>query len=165
MKLMIGRIQSSAREYPKFALLVVCVYLVGAMLAPVIFAGNTLRSVLLWTGVGLVAVFALDILSYIWIVADDGRARWFTEMVNDYEGKNDEDDCDGECPLRAADERYEAERDVRGPSLWDDEEGQDIAEYAVMLAVMLVVVIGTIHLIGSSAGNVFSSIGSKIGGQ
>jgi Flp pilus assembly pilin Flp len=165
MKLMIGRIQSSAIEYPKFALLVVCVYLVGAMLTPVIFAGNTLRSVLLWTGVGLVAVFALDILSYIWIVADDGRVRWFTEMVNDYEGKNDEDDCDGECPLRAADERYEAERDVRGPSLWDDEEGQDIAEYAVMLAVMLVIVIGTIHLIGSSAGNVFSSIGSKIGGQ
>ena len=50
-------------------------------------------------------------------------------------------------------------------SLWSNEEGQDVAEYAVMLAVMLVIVIGVIRLIGSNAGNVFSEIGSKIGGQ
>lgn len=46
--------------------------------------------------------------------------------------------------------------------LWSGEEGQDIAEYAVMLAVILVIVVGTIQLIGSSANNVFSSVASSI---
>jgi Flp pilus assembly pilin Flp len=46
--------------------------------------------------------------------------------------------------------------------LWTDEQGQDIAEYAVMLAVILVIVVGTIRLIGSNANNVFSSVGSSI---
>jgi Flp pilus assembly pilin Flp len=46
--------------------------------------------------------------------------------------------------------------------LWRDEEGQDIAEYAVMLAVILVIVIGTIRLIGTNANNVFSSVASGI---
>ena len=41
-------------------------------------------------------------------------------------------------------------------------EGQDIAEYAVMLAVILVIAVGTIRLIGSNADGVFSSIGSAI---
>jgi len=47
-------------------------------------------------------------------------------------------------------------------TLWRDEEGQDIAEYAVMLAVILVIVIGTVRLIGSNANNVFSSVASSI---
>ncbi len=46
--------------------------------------------------------------------------------------------------------------------LWNDESGQDIAEYAVMLAVILVIVVGTVRLIGSNANNVFSSVGSAI---
>lgn len=46
--------------------------------------------------------------------------------------------------------------------LWEDEHGQDIAEYAVMLAVILVIVVGTIRLIGSNANNVFSQVGSAI---
>ena len=46
--------------------------------------------------------------------------------------------------------------------LWSDEEGQDIAEYAVMLAVILVVVIGTIRLVGGNANNVFSHVASDI---
>lgn len=46
--------------------------------------------------------------------------------------------------------------------LWSDEQGQDIAEYAVMLAVILVIVVGTIRLIGSNANNVFSSVASSI---
>jgi Flp pilus assembly pilin Flp len=46
--------------------------------------------------------------------------------------------------------------------LWKDESGQDIAEYAVMLAVILVIVVGTIRLIGSNANNVFSAVGSSI---
>jgi Flp pilus assembly pilin Flp len=47
--------------------------------------------------------------------------------------------------------------------LWWQEEGQDIAEYAVMLAVILVLVVGTIRLIGGSANNVFSATASSIG--
>ena len=46
--------------------------------------------------------------------------------------------------------------------LWRDQEGQDIAEYAVMLAVILVIVVGTVRLIGSNANNVFSSVASSI---
>jgi Flp pilus assembly pilin Flp len=46
--------------------------------------------------------------------------------------------------------------------LWRDEGGQDIAEYAVMLAVILVLVVGTIRLVGSNANNVFSSAASSI---
>ena len=46
--------------------------------------------------------------------------------------------------------------------LWGHDEGQDIAEYAVMLAVILVLVVGTIRLIGSNANNVFSQAASSI---
>ena len=49
-----------------------------------------------------------------------------------------------------------------GKLLWRNEEGQDIAEYAVMLAVILVIVIGTVRLIGGNANNVFSSVASQI---
>ncbi len=47
-------------------------------------------------------------------------------------------------------------------SLWLEDEGQDIAEYAVMLAVILVLVVGTVRLIGSNANNVFSATASSI---
>jgi Flp pilus assembly pilin Flp len=46
--------------------------------------------------------------------------------------------------------------------LWCEQEAQDIAEYAVMLAVILVIVVGTVQLIGSSANTVFSSVASSI---
>jgi Flp pilus assembly pilin Flp len=45
---------------------------------------------------------------------------------------------------------------------WREDEGQDIAEYAVMLAVILVLVVGTIRLVGSSANNTFSSVSSSL---
>ncbi len=47
--------------------------------------------------------------------------------------------------------------------LWSEEEGQDVAEYAVMLAVILVIVVGTVRLIGSNANTVFSQVGSSLG--
>lgn len=47
-------------------------------------------------------------------------------------------------------------------NVWMDDEGQDIAEYAVMLAVILVIVVGTIRLIGANANNVFSNVASSI---
>ncbi|SRR6266496_1018675 len=46
--------------------------------------------------------------------------------------------------------------------LWGEEQGQDVAEYAVMLAVILVIVIGTVRLIGGNANNVFSQVSSQM---
>jgi Flp pilus assembly pilin Flp len=46
--------------------------------------------------------------------------------------------------------------------LWREDAGQDIAEYAVMLAVILVLVVGTVRLIGSNANNVFSQAASAV---
>jgi Flp pilus assembly pilin Flp len=46
--------------------------------------------------------------------------------------------------------------------LWQDEEGQDIVEYAVMLAAILVIVIGTIRLVGTNSNTVFSNVASSI---
>jgi Flp pilus assembly pilin Flp len=47
-------------------------------------------------------------------------------------------------------------------SAWEADDGQDIAEYAVMLAVILVIVVGSIRLIGSNANSVFSAAASSI---
>lgn len=46
--------------------------------------------------------------------------------------------------------------------LWVEQSGQDVAEYAVMLAVILVIVIGTVKLIGGNANNVFSQVSSQM---
>jgi Flp pilus assembly pilin Flp len=46
--------------------------------------------------------------------------------------------------------------------LWAEDQGQDIAEYAVMLAVILVLVVGTVRLIGSNSNSVFSSVASSV---
>ena len=47
-------------------------------------------------------------------------------------------------------------------SLWSEESGQDIAEYAVMVAVILIIVVGTIRLIGSNSNTVFSNVASAV---
>ena len=47
-------------------------------------------------------------------------------------------------------------------TMWKDERGQDIAEYAVMLALILVLVMGTVRLVGSNANNAFSSVASSL---
>jgi Flp pilus assembly pilin Flp len=47
-------------------------------------------------------------------------------------------------------------------NLLTSDDGQDIAEYAVMLAVILVIVVGTIRLIGSNSNTVFSQAASSI---
>ena len=46
--------------------------------------------------------------------------------------------------------------------LWAEQNGQDVAEYAMMLAVVLVIVMGTVRLIGSNADNIFSQVGSSL---
>jgi len=47
--------------------------------------------------------------------------------------------------------------------LFSSEDGQDIAEYAVMVAVILLIVVGTLRIIGSNANTVFSQVASSIG--
>lgn len=47
-------------------------------------------------------------------------------------------------------------------NVWKSDEGQDIAEYAVMLAVILILVIGTVRMIGGNANNAFSSVASSL---
>jgi pilus assembly protein Flp/PilA len=48
-------------------------------------------------------------------------------------------------------------------NLFSSEDGQDIAEYAVMMAVILVIVVSTVRLIGSNSNTVFSQVASSIG--
>jgi len=43
-----------------------------------------------------------------------------------------------------------------------NDNGQDIAEYAVMVAVILIIVVGTIRLVGSNANTVFSNVASAV---
>ena len=45
---------------------------------------------------------------------------------------------------------------------WVDATGQDVAEYAIMLAVVLVIVLGTVRMIGANAGTVFSQVASAV---
>jgi Flp pilus assembly pilin Flp len=59
-------------------------------------------------------------------------------------------------------ERMKRSTDGRLGKLWSEDQGQDIAEYSIMLAVVLVIVVGTVRLIGSNAGNIFSQVGSAI---
>jgi len=46
--------------------------------------------------------------------------------------------------------------------LWNDDSGQDIAEYAVMLAVILIIVVGTVRLVGSNSNTIFSNVASSL---
>jgi Flp pilus assembly pilin Flp len=61
-----------------------------------------------------------------------------------------------------SDARSELEVSMSVARFWADDQGQDIAEYAVMLAVILVLVVGTIRLVGSNANAVFSEAASSI---
>ncbi len=46
--------------------------------------------------------------------------------------------------------------------IWREDEGQDIAEYALMLAVILLIVAATVSSIGTNANSVFSSAAAKL---
>ena len=45
---------------------------------------------------------------------------------------------------------------------WLGDEGQNVAEYAVMLAVLLVIAVSAIALIGSNSNQIFSSVEQAI---
>ena len=46
--------------------------------------------------------------------------------------------------------------------MWTNDEGQDVAEYALMLAVILVVVIASVKAIGTAANTVFTNTGNAL---
>jgi Flp pilus assembly pilin Flp len=46
---------------------------------------------------------------------------------------------------------------------WHNDDAQDIAEYAIMLAVLLVVTIVTIRAIGENANSLFSKLANMLG--
>lgn len=46
--------------------------------------------------------------------------------------------------------------------IWFGGKGQDIAEYVVMVAVILLIVVGTLRLIGSHSNTAFSEVASSI---
>lgn len=50
-------------------------------------------------------------------------------------------------------------------AIWQDQTGQDVAEYAVMLALILVIVVGVVKAIGLGANNVFSRVASNLSGE
>jgi len=47
-------------------------------------------------------------------------------------------------------------------NIWQDDQGQDVAEYALMLAVILVVVVGSVKAIGTAANSVFTKVGTAL---
>jgi Flp pilus assembly pilin Flp len=48
--------------------------------------------------------------------------------------------------------------------MWLDESGQDVAEYALLLAVILAVVVGTVTAIGTQADGIFTKVKTALGG-
>lgn len=46
--------------------------------------------------------------------------------------------------------------------LWKSERGQSMPEYAVMLAVILIIIVGAIKLVGTHANAVFSNTASAL---
>jgi Flp pilus assembly pilin Flp len=46
--------------------------------------------------------------------------------------------------------------------VWNDDKGQDIAEYALMLTVILLIVAATVQTIGTNAEGIFSNVANKL---
>ena len=145
---MFTRFKQNVRTYPHVAAVVGCLYL-GAILIGAAMVTSTKGQILSAVCAVLLVAF-VDFITYIWVMSDPRRLAAVLEMLDDLEGRRTPSAF---CPIDEINEES---------SLIDDEEGQDVAEYAVMLAVMLVIVIGVVRLVGGSANTVFSQIGSKI---
>jgi Flp pilus assembly pilin Flp len=115
---------------------------------------------------GIAVAFVAGVI-YAWFMSSAVRVSLLLQLLDNFEGRvPNEYGSDGtEVGESEESEEFDCgdeECSECHPNLYSDEEGQDVAEYAVMLAVMLAIVIGVIHMIGSNASNVFSQIGSKI---
>ncbi len=47
-------------------------------------------------------------------------------------------------------------------SLWNDESGQDLAEYALLIAMIAIVVIASLIVIGGGINDVFTGVGNEL---
>jgi Flp pilus assembly pilin Flp len=92
----------------------------------------------------------------------DEQYRGAEKAFDEAEQQAAQDKLDLRAALPAHFVAYEVEMKRNFGRLWREEDGQDIAEYAVMLAVILAIVVATVQLIGKSANNVFSSVASTI---
>ena len=155
---MLTRFKQNVRTYPRTAAVVGTVYVLAAVIAVTVAR----HQLLALAGVVLFCGFA-DFITYIWVMADSRRLSVLLDTLDQFEGRG-ESTTDSDFDSIGSNEMCTDEdcEECNPRNLWNDEEGQDIAEYAVMLAVILVIALGTIHLIGSQASNVFSAIGSQI---
>lgn len=142
---MFTRLRRNVRTYPKTAAVLGCIYLgaaIGSVVVGKLLGITTTRQILIVGAVLFVAAF--DGLTYIWFMGNCYRVAALLGILNTFEGRKPFDES------------------AYNVDLFGDERGQDVAEYAVLLAVILVIALATIHLVGSQANNVFSQIGSKI---
>lgn len=168
---MFARFKMNVQRYPR-TFVVICLALAGTLLVQYgvgrgvgIDAKRVTLNILALTGVALV----IDALVYkFWFMADYSRMNVFLSVLNTIEGRPTYSGYASSDENESEEEQGCGDPDCTAcnpPNLINDEEGQDVAEYAVMLAVILVIAIGTVRLVGGSASTVFSQIGSKIGGQ
>jgi Flp pilus assembly pilin Flp len=164
---MFTRFSMNVRRFPR-TFVVLCLAIVGTLLVQYgvgrgvgIDARRVSLNILALVAIAIV----IDGILYNLYLRSSLRVGALISILDTFEGRTSSESLnDDGCGDPNCESCYPSEDEKEeGTDLINDESGQDIAEYAVMLAVMLVIVIGTIRLIGSSAGNVFSSIGSQIG--
>lgn len=163
---MFTRFQRNVRLYPRTFTVLLVLAVIDAVVEVEFFHTPLVAEIIVAFIAGMI---------YAWFVTSADRVSLLLQLLDNFEGRDTETAQDklirmtneycatcnaqykenGECDLSAEECAVEH-------GLISDERGQDVAEYAVMLAVILAIAIGTIHLIGSSANNVFSQIGSKI---
>jgi Flp pilus assembly pilin Flp len=168
---MLSRFKMNVQRFPR-TFVVLCVAIVAVIADDYAYSHAQIPA--LYVLGLLAAAFTGSVYAYKWFISDSRRVGLVLSLLNNIEGHDTDCSTPGceECEINEEESEEEEVEGCGDPAcescypktdLINDERGQDIAEYAVMLAVMLVIVIGTIRLIGSSAGNVFSSIGSQIG--
>jgi Flp pilus assembly pilin Flp len=152
---MFNRFKTNVARYPRTFVVVIVLLVIDLALSTL---PNQGLNVLIAVGVDLV----IAALAYILFMRNPYRVALFLQMLNTFEERTGVTYAD----------YYDNEEGCGDPNcseckstLWNDERGQDVAEYAVMLAVILTIVIGVIHLIGSNAGNVMSGVSSQIAGS
>lgn len=161
---MFTRFKANVQRYPRtFIIVVVGIiaseagsYITGRVMG--ITAKAQLHTELALAGIDLF----LAAITYIWFMGDAGRVGVLLELLESIEGRKPE----GNDPCEDFDE--EVEQGCGDPdcdecnNFINDERGQDVAEYAIMLAVILAISIGVMMLVGKGSGSVFSQIGSSI---
>jgi len=166
---MFTRFKMNVQRFPR-TFVVLCLAISATLLANYGMGravGIDARRVSLYILASVAAALVIDGFLYKWFMDNSERVNSLLSILGTFEGRKacggdpaPENDIDYEEGTGCGDSECTACNPVK--DLWADEQGQDIAEYAVMLAVILVIALGTIRLIGSNAANVISAVGSQI---